>query len=174
MTYTETRTLSADSLRALCIQHNWYTCGNSKEYEALFNSLYDEDGCPVNLTTEKLAKIADNINAHSEISDYTITSVMYALNRACQVVFDEDDDPLSESPAYWQQTTTRRDGRQTTRIINEARLARHLAQVSFLRQAGEEIKLSMEHDRMYHVTAYVITRPHKDGNAVVTNRFEKI
>ena len=172
MTYAETRTLSANSLRALCIQHNWYTCGNNKEYEALFNSLYDGDGCPVNLTTEKLARIADDIIAHSEISDYTITSVMYALNRACQVVFDEDSDPLAESPAFWQQTTTRRDGKRTTRVINEARLARHLAQVSFLRQAGEEIELHMEHDRMYHVTAYTIVRTFK--GATVTNRFEKI
>ena len=89
MNYTENRTMSASDLRALCIRNNWYTCGTCKEYEALFNRLYDEDGCPVNLTTKKLAEIADDIMAHSEISDYTITSVMYELNRVCTVFFDE-------------------------------------------------------------------------------------
>ena len=89
MNYTENRTMSASDLRALCIRNNWYTCGTCKEYEALFNRLYDEDGCPVNLTTKKLVEIADDIMAHSEISDYTITSVMYELNRVCTVFFDE-------------------------------------------------------------------------------------
>lgn len=174
MTYTENRTLSASDLRSLCIRNNWYTCGTCAEYEALFNRLYDEDGCPMNLTTEKLAQIADDIMAHSEISDYTITTVMYELNKACAVYFEEDDDPLAETTAYWKQTTTRRDGTKTTRIINDARLARMLAQVSFLRQGGEEIELSMEHDRMYNATAYIITRTHKRTGATITNRFDKI
>lgn len=89
MNYIETRTLSADDLRALCIRNNWYTRGTNAEYEALFDSLYDEDGCNLNLTTEKLAEIAENIMEHSRIQEYTITTVMYALNRACTVLFDQ-------------------------------------------------------------------------------------
>lgn len=88
--FSEIRTLSASKLRALCIEHNWYTCGDNKEYDALFNRLYDEDGVPVHLTTQKLAEIAADIEAHSEIRDYTITSIMFELNRACSVVFDEN------------------------------------------------------------------------------------
>lgn len=100
MTYTETRTLSSTALRSLCIRHDWYTCGTCKEYNALFDKLYDEDGCPVNLTTQKLAEIADDIMAHSDIEDYTITSVMYELNRSCTVTFDEDHDPLAEPTSF--------------------------------------------------------------------------
>ena len=89
MKYIETRTLSTDDLRALCIQNNWYTRGTCEEYEALFDKLYDEDGCHIHLTTEKLAEIAEDIMEHSRIEEYTITTVMFALNRACTVLFDE-------------------------------------------------------------------------------------
>lgn len=86
--YTETRTMSACDLRALCIRHDWYTRGTCEEYERLFDRLHDSDGCPVNLTTEKLAEIAADIMEHSEITDYTITSVMYELNRTAHTYFD--------------------------------------------------------------------------------------
>ena len=174
MTYTETRTLSATALRSLCISNNWYTCGTCDEYEALFNRLYDEDGCPVVLTAQKLAEIAADIMVHSEIEDYTITSVMYELNTACTVTFDEDDDPLAEPDSLWLQTNTRRNGLQTRRIINDGKLAAHLAQVSFLRQSGEDIQLNREHDRMYNTTAYIITRTDKKTGATIINRFDRI
>ena len=88
--YTETRTLAADKLRAVCIAHDWYTCGTNEEYAALFAKLHDEDGCPVNMTTEMLAEIAADIMAHSEISDYTSTNVMFVLARACITYFDKE------------------------------------------------------------------------------------
>ena len=87
--YTETRVLDMCKLRSLCIEHDWYTCGTNEEYSALFARLHDEMGCPENMTTEKLAEIAADIMAHSEISDYTITSVMFELARACYTYFDE-------------------------------------------------------------------------------------
>ena len=86
--YTETRTMSACDLRGLCIRHNWYTCGTCEEYDRLFDRLYDSDGCPVHLTTEKLAEIAADIMEHSRITDYTITSVMYELARTACTCFD--------------------------------------------------------------------------------------
>lgn len=173
MTYTETRTLSATALRSLCIKNDWYTCGDNEEYTALFDRLYDQDGCPVILTAQKLSEIAADIMAHSEIEDYTITSVMYELNKACTVTFDENSDPLAEPDSLWLQTTTRRDGRKTSKIINDGKLAAHLAQVFFLRRSGENIDLSREHDRMYNTTAYIITRTDKAG-AVTINRFDRI
>lgn len=87
--YKETRYLSASKLRALCIERDWYTCGDNEEYEALFNRLHDEDGVEIHLDTEKLAEIAQDIMDHSDITDYTITSVMFELARKCTVIFDE-------------------------------------------------------------------------------------
>lgn len=88
--YTETRVLNMENLRSLCIKNRWYTCGTNEEYDALFARLYDETGCPANMTTENLAEIADDIMEHSRISDYTITSVMSELARACCTYFVEE------------------------------------------------------------------------------------
>ena len=172
MTYIETRTLSATKLRALCIKHDWYTCGTNDEYEALFNRLYDEAGCPVNLTAQKLAGIAEDIMVHSEIRDYTTTAVMFELNRACSVVFDEDHDALAVPTSEWRQITIHPDRRMTSRVITDAKLASLLAQCHFLRQGGEDVHLEHEHDRMYNTTAYILTRTH--GDKTVTTRFERI
>lgn len=87
--YTETRVLRMEKLRSLCIKHDWYTCGTNEEYAALFARLHDDMGCPEHMTTEKLAEIAADIMAHSEITDYTITTVMGELARACFTYFDE-------------------------------------------------------------------------------------
>jgi hypothetical protein len=87
--YTETRILDPEKVRRLCIKHDWYTCGDNEEYAAMFAKLHDDMGCPENMTTEKLAEIAADIMEHSEISEYTITSVMFELARACTTYFDE-------------------------------------------------------------------------------------
>ena len=88
MKFTETRTLSASKLRAICIEHDWYTRGTNEEYGRLFDKLTDCCGCPEHLTTEKLVEIAEDIWEHSEITDYTIETVLFALARACFTYFD--------------------------------------------------------------------------------------
>lgn len=88
-TYKEFRSLSSDDLRTLCIRNNWYTRGTCEEYERLFGLLHDELGCPENMTTDKLAEIAEDIMEHSDITDYTITAVMFELARACNTFFEE-------------------------------------------------------------------------------------
>lgn len=90
MKYIETRILSAKNLRSLCIQNNWYTRGNNEEYKALFDRLYDDYGCKENMTTDKLVEIAEDIWEHSNITDYSITNILYALGKACISIFDED------------------------------------------------------------------------------------
>lgn len=87
--YHETRILSAEKLRSVCIKHDWYTCGDCEEYENLFAKLYDEHGCELHMTTELLAEIAEDIMAHSDITDYTITSVMFELAANCYSIFSE-------------------------------------------------------------------------------------
>jgi len=88
MKYIETRILSRESLRSLCISNNWYTCGDNEQYDRLLDRLNDKDGCPENMTTDKLAEIADDIMEHSVITDYTITTVMFELARACNSFFE--------------------------------------------------------------------------------------
>ena len=88
MKFTETRTMSASKLRALCIKHDWYTCGDNEEYSRLFDRLTDCCGFPENLTTEKLVEIAVDIWEHSDITDYTIETVLFELARACFTYFD--------------------------------------------------------------------------------------
>ena len=87
--YTETRTLFWSDLRSLCIKHDWYTRGTNEEYAAMLDSLCDDMGCPVPMTTEKLAEIATDIYEHSTITDYTITSIMFELAKSCNTFFDE-------------------------------------------------------------------------------------
>lgn len=88
MKYTETRTLNVYDLRNCCIRNNWYTRGTCKEYEALFDKLNDDTGCPVNMTTEKLVEIAEDIWEHSKITDYTLETVLFELARTCTTYFE--------------------------------------------------------------------------------------
>ena len=87
--YTETRVLSTTKLRKLCIQHNWYTCGDNDEYAALFAKLHDEEGELVHISTDKLVEIATDIYEHSEIKHYSLEAVMGELASACLIFFDE-------------------------------------------------------------------------------------
>lgn len=91
MKFKETRTMSASKLRALCIQRNWYTRGTNEEYSRLFDKLNDCCGCPEHLTTEKLVEIAEDIWDHSNITDYTIETVLFELARNCYTYFDIDE-----------------------------------------------------------------------------------
>lgn len=88
MKFTETRTLSSSKLRSICIKNNWYTLGTNEEYGRLFDRLTDCCGCPENLTTDKLVEIAEDILEHSEITEYTIESVLFELARGCYTYFD--------------------------------------------------------------------------------------
>ena len=89
MKFKETRSLSMSKLRQICIDHGWYTCGDNEEYDHLLNMVYDSDlGCSVNITTEKLVEIAEDIIDHSEIEDYSIETVLYILAKGCYHYFD--------------------------------------------------------------------------------------
>lgn len=88
MKYIETRHLFTDKLRALCIRCNWYTRGTNADYSALMDSLMDEFGYPVEITTDKLVEIATDIMEHSVITDYTMDAVLFELARACTTYFE--------------------------------------------------------------------------------------
>lgn len=83
--YKEIRTLSASNLRALCIRKDWYTRGSNDEYEHLLLDLAERKK---NLTTDDIILIAEDITAHSNISDdYDIECIAWEVNRSCNVSF---------------------------------------------------------------------------------------
>ena len=92
MKYTETRILHASDLRTLCIHENWYTLGNSDEYDALMCKAF----CP-NLTTDVIANIAQDIKDHSE-TDQEIPEIMYAVAAISHTTFAADEDTTEEEP----------------------------------------------------------------------------
>ena len=72
----------------------------------------------------------------------------------------------------WKQITIKNGEVAHERIIASDHFVKLLAQMIFLRQAGEDLTLMPEADSNYAVTAYICTRVHKDGTLVVT-RFEQ-
>jgi hypothetical protein len=87
--YSETRTLGADKLREACIRHNLYTRGTNEEYENLFARLTNEHGSRVEMTTDKLEEIMEDIMAHSDYCDdmWNRIAVMQWLSNACDTRF---------------------------------------------------------------------------------------
>lgn len=81
--YTEIRTMDVFTLRDICIKNHWYTRGTCDQYGKLFDRLL-QDGRPANLTTAKLAEIAADIMAHSDMEpDYEMEDVMFTLAADC-------------------------------------------------------------------------------------------
>ena len=77
----EKRTMSTEDLRKLCIERNWYTCGNNEEYCALFEYVRTHD-----MTTENIVLVADNIKSHSD-TEQEIESIASDLTRICNSFF---------------------------------------------------------------------------------------
>ena len=84
-TYKETRRLSASALRALCIEHSWYTKGTNPEYDHLLQDL--ASGKP-HLATADIIAIAEDIAAHSSLEDgEDVPAIAFEVARACSVTF---------------------------------------------------------------------------------------
>ena len=85
--YREIRKISANALRQLCIDHDWYTAGDNDEYGHL---LYDLANDKENLTTADIIEIASNIMEHSDLNDdCTIESIAFDVAKIANVFFEE-------------------------------------------------------------------------------------
>lgn len=85
--YREIRKISASALRQLCIEQDWYTCGDNDEYGHL---LFDLTGHKENLSTSDIIEIAADIMTHSDLDDdCTIESIAFEVARIANVFFDE-------------------------------------------------------------------------------------
>ena len=83
--YKEIRRLSPSALRALCIRQEWYTRGNNDEYGHL---LLDLAGNKPHLATDDIIAIAEDIAAHSDLTDgWTVEAIAFEVARACTVTF---------------------------------------------------------------------------------------
>ena len=88
MNIKESRYIISTTLRALCIQYDWYTCGTNEEYAHLFE-LADKE----NLTTTDMVAIAEDIIAHSEWDEnLTIPYVCFELGDIAITRFYDADE----------------------------------------------------------------------------------
>ena len=73
----ESRVLYSDSVRRLCINNNWYTCGTSADYKKLLDYVASKRTFTIN----DIKKVAINIYNHSDIdtlsSDYGCENELY-------------------------------------------------------------------------------------------------
>ena len=83
MMYNETRIITAEAIRNLCINKNWYTRGTNAEYAYLLK--YER--IP-NICTKDIINMATDIKAHSD-TEYEITSIAFEIARICLSRFEE-------------------------------------------------------------------------------------
>jgi hypothetical protein len=88
MKLVEKRVISANSLRSLCIENDWYTGGDCEEYENLLYNLAENKG---NLTTDDVIAIASDILEHSE-TEMDLSVICYNVANACSTFFEEADE----------------------------------------------------------------------------------
>jgi hypothetical protein len=93
MKYTETRTLLRNDIREICICRNWYMLGTNEEYENMM------DLAAGDITTETLARIAQDIKDHSE-TGYAVQQIMAILADKVICTYTEsaedDEPPMTE------------------------------------------------------------------------------
>lgn len=83
--YKEVRRMNMYDLRTLCIERNWYTCGDVSDYD---NLLVMAQSC-TNVTCDFLVELATDILSHSDSSVEHITDIMCALASICYSYFYE-------------------------------------------------------------------------------------
>ncbi len=82
--YKEIRKIEASKIRNLCIEKDWFTCGDNDQYGELLD--YGFSG--KNITSDELVEMATLIKEYSD-TDYEVTSIMYELAKICYSYFEE-------------------------------------------------------------------------------------
>lgn len=89
MKYTKHVHLNSDDLRELCINRNWYTCGDIIDYNHLFIVLRQANDQQNGITDEDIQRIAEDIHYHSDESGYTVAEIMSAIAFKCVTYYEE-------------------------------------------------------------------------------------
>lgn len=88
MKIKETRIMTMDDLRNLCIKENWYTCGDCEEYDNLLN-MTKNGWKRRNITANVLYKMAIDIEQHSDMTGILDTeTIMCMLAEICHTNFE--------------------------------------------------------------------------------------
>lgn len=74
--YKEVRYITAEKLRALCIEEDWYTGGDNDDYRHL---LFDLAGHKENIITDDIVEIASDIIEHSDLSSNDFEEVAFRV-----------------------------------------------------------------------------------------------
>lgn len=79
------KTLRAEDVRGVCIDHNYYTCGDNREYSEMFSMLNRETRVThSNITGHTLQRIAEDIKDHSDTEE-TVEDILWALSSKIRV-----------------------------------------------------------------------------------------
>ena len=90
--YRITRTLSKESVRQVCVNHQYYTRGDNRAYMEMFSMLdYTTKTSGSNITSGRLYDIAEDIKDHSDTDD-SIEEIMsnLAVHITCSLYILED------------------------------------------------------------------------------------
>lgn len=82
MKMKERRLLPWETLQNLCIDMGWYTKGNNVEFFDLLSKT-----TTVNMTTEIIVDIAEDILEHSNDEDLEIPTICYFIAKNCTTIF---------------------------------------------------------------------------------------
>lgn len=82
----EIRYIPPEDVRSLCIERNWYTCGDNNQYTYMLGTLCDKK----NLTAQDIVIIATDIKTHSE-TDSTIADIATVLASYAITMFYEEE-----------------------------------------------------------------------------------
>lgn len=89
MKIKETRRMSMDDLRGLCIKHDWFTHADCETYDHFLNMSHNGRK---NITTANLYNMAQMVLQYSDPETYEIlevTGVMFCLAEICITCFSE-------------------------------------------------------------------------------------
>ena len=80
----EIRKISINNLRRICIEYDFYICGDCEKYSKILCYANELE----NITTDELETIATDIKNHSD-TDYEVKEIMFILANECCVTFIE-------------------------------------------------------------------------------------
>lgn len=78
----EFRYISQMEVRQACIKYDWFTCGDSDEYNDLFEFIGNLTRKGQHVSVEKLKEFAEMIKEHSDTEE-SIPEIMFVLNAEC-------------------------------------------------------------------------------------------
>jgi len=88
---------SASDIRGLCVEKNWYTCGDCSAYEEMLGFVYNNEP-----TKENIFKVAVDIFNHSDVATIQaccgysekelLTSILFEIERKTYTYWEEKED----------------------------------------------------------------------------------